>query len=286
MRLLDRRAVAGGGGGPAARPHPGAVHRGHAGGRPYDPSVRRAGGHRDRHAAPAAPGQSGRALGAGQPGRRVPVHEDDDVGRPAALPARRRYRSDRRFRCGRPGPAGRAGDAHGGPSGRHSVTGPELRHLPWTQPRWDREADVLVVGSGAAGLTAALTAAGHGRSVLLLSKEDIGGGATPLAQGGLAAAIGPGDDPELHQRDTLEAGGGGAGPGGPAPPGELPALGGTTGGCIGGTRWGRALACAIRPPWPRWYPGPGARSPGWPGVVPGWIENRSTWRAGTAASES
>jgi L-aspartate oxidase len=88
------------------------------------------------------------------------------------------------------------------------VTGPELRHLPWTQPRWDREADVLVVGSGAAGLTAALTAAGHGRSVLLLSKEDIGGGATPLAQGGLAAAIGPGDDPELHQRDTLEAGAG------------------------------------------------------------------------------
>jgi len=88
------------------------------------------------------------------------------------------------------------------------VTGPGLRQLPWAQPRWEREADVVVVGSGAAGLAAALAAAGHGRSVLLLSKEDIGGGATPLAQGGLAAAIGPGDDPELHQRDTLEAGAG------------------------------------------------------------------------------
>ena len=61
---------------------------------------------------------------------------------------------------------------------------------------------------GAAGMTAALTAARHGRDVLLLTKEDIGGGATPLAQGGLAAAIGPGDDPGLHERDTLDAGAG------------------------------------------------------------------------------
>jgi L-aspartate oxidase len=88
------------------------------------------------------------------------------------------------------------------------VTGPELRYLPWSQPCWARDAEVVVVGSGAAGMTAALTAAGHGRSVLLLSKEDIGGGATPLAQGGLAAAIGPGDNPALHQRDTLGAGAG------------------------------------------------------------------------------
>jgi len=88
------------------------------------------------------------------------------------------------------------------------VTGPELRHVPWSQTHWDREADVVVVGSGAAGMTAALTAARHGRNVLLVSKEDIGGGATPLAQGGLAAAIGPGDDPGLHERDTLNAGAG------------------------------------------------------------------------------
>jgi L-aspartate oxidase len=86
------------------------------------------------------------------------------------------------------------------------VTGPELRNLPWSQTRWEREADVVVVGSGAAGMTAALTAACHGRRVLLLSKDDIGGGATPLAQGGLAAAVGPGDSPALHRRDTLDAG--------------------------------------------------------------------------------
>jgi L-aspartate oxidase len=88
------------------------------------------------------------------------------------------------------------------------VTGPELRHLPWSPPCWEREADVVVVGSGAAGLTAALTAAARGRRVLLLTKEDIGQGATPLAQGGLAAATGPGDNPVLHQRDTIEAGAG------------------------------------------------------------------------------
>ena len=83
------------------------------------------------------------------------------------------------------------------------------RPLPWSQTHWDREADVVVVGSGAAGMTAALTAARHGRDVLLLTKEeDIGGGATPFAQGGLAAAIGPGDDPGLHERDTIEAGAG------------------------------------------------------------------------------
>jgi len=57
-------------------------------------------------------------------------------------------------------------------------------------------------------MTVALTSARRGRRVLLLTKEDIGGGATPLAQGGLAAAIGPCDSPALHQRDTLNAGAG------------------------------------------------------------------------------
>jgi L-aspartate oxidase len=88
------------------------------------------------------------------------------------------------------------------------MTGPELRHLPWSQAYWEREADVVVVGSGAAGMTAALAAARSGRRVLMITKEDVGGGATPLAQGGLAAAIGPGDSPALHLRDTLDAGAG------------------------------------------------------------------------------
>jgi L-aspartate oxidase len=89
-----------------------------------------------------------------------------------------------------------------------TVTGAELRRLPRSALRWALDTDVVVLGSGAAGLTAALTAASRGRRVLLLSKDGIGGGATPLAQGGLAAAIGPGDTPALHQRDTLDAGAG------------------------------------------------------------------------------
>jgi L-aspartate oxidase len=83
-----------------------------------------------------------------------------------------------------------------------------LRSLPRSRRRWERDADVVVVGSGAAGMSAALAAAGHGRRVLLISKGELGGGATPLAQGGLAAAIGPGDTAALHQRDTLDAGAG------------------------------------------------------------------------------
>jgi L-aspartate oxidase len=102
------------------------------------------------------------------------------------------------------------------------VSGPRLRHLPRPAGpggralvgpgglaiEWERDADVAVVGSGAAGLSAALAAAGHGLRVLLVSKEDMGAGATPLAQGGLAAALGPGDSVALHQRDTAAAGAG------------------------------------------------------------------------------
>jgi L-aspartate oxidase len=73
--------------------------------------------------------------------------------------------------------------------------------------RWRREADVVIVGSGAAGITTALTAAGRGLRVLMVTK-DLTGGASPLAQGGLAAAIGPGDSPQAHARDTEVAGAG------------------------------------------------------------------------------
>jgi L-aspartate oxidase len=72
--------------------------------------------------------------------------------------------------------------------------------------RW-RDADVVVVGSGAAGITTALTAAGRGLRVLMVTK-DLAGGASPLAQGGLAAALGPGDTPGAHARDTEVAGAG------------------------------------------------------------------------------
>jgi L-aspartate oxidase len=65
----------------------------------------------------------------------------------------------------------------------------------------------VVVGSGAAGISAALTAAASGLRVLMVTKDLIGG-ATPLAQGGLAAAIGPGDSAASHVSDTLTAGAG------------------------------------------------------------------------------
>jgi L-aspartate oxidase len=67
------------------------------------------------------------------------------------------------------------------------------------------EDTVVVVGSGVAGITAALTAAGHGLRVVMITKDLIGG-ASPLAQGGLAAALGPCDSPRQHALDTVTAG--------------------------------------------------------------------------------
>ncbi len=67
--------------------------------------------------------------------------------------------------------------------------------------------DYVVVGSGIAGLYAALLAAEHG-SVLVVTKGTIDECNTRWAQGGIAAPVGPGDSPELHMRDTVEAGAG------------------------------------------------------------------------------
>lgn len=67
-------------------------------------------------------------------------------------------------------------------------------------------ADLVVVGAGVAGLTAALTAAAAGARVQLLTKGPLSASASHLAQGGVAAAVGAGDSPELHRRDTLVAG--------------------------------------------------------------------------------
>jgi L-aspartate oxidase len=83
-----------------------------------------------------------------------------------------------------------------------------MTKLPGAQPRWSCDAEVVVVGSGAAGMSTAVIAAAHGRRVLLLSKDEIGGGSTPLAQGGMAAALDPDDSAELHAADTVAAGAG------------------------------------------------------------------------------
>jgi L-aspartate oxidase len=66
--------------------------------------------------------------------------------------------------------------------------------------------DLTVVGAGAAGLYAALVAAEAGASVRLVSSTPLSGSASFWAQGGLAAALGVDDSPELHLGDTLNAG--------------------------------------------------------------------------------
>jgi L-aspartate oxidase len=68
-------------------------------------------------------------------------------------------------------------------------------------------ADFLVIGSGIAGLRAAISLADAGR-VVMLTKADPRESNTGYAQGGIAAAIGSDDSPELHARDTLAAGDG------------------------------------------------------------------------------
>lgn len=74
-------------------------------------------------------------------------------------------------------------------------------------PEDTREAEVLVVGSGIAGLTFALEVAGHARVILVTKKERADSG-TNWARGGIAAVLGPDDDIALHVADTLEAGAG------------------------------------------------------------------------------
>ena len=63
----------------------------------------------------------------------------------------------------------------------------------------------LVIGSGVAGLHTAWRAAASG-DVLVLTKRTLHDSATSYAQGGIAAALGAGDSPELHRQDTLAAG--------------------------------------------------------------------------------
>ena len=67
--------------------------------------------------------------------------------------------------------------------------------------------DVLVIGSGAAGLATALHLADHAR-VTVLSKDAVRGGSTNRAQGGVAAVTAPDDSFDAHVADTMAAGGG------------------------------------------------------------------------------
>ncbi len=70
-----------------------------------------------------------------------------------------------------------------------------------------RYTDTLVIGSGLAGLWCALQAARHG-TVTVITKKERAESNTNYAQGGIAAAMAPEDDPGLHLADTLKAGAG------------------------------------------------------------------------------
>lgn len=79
-------------------------------------------------------------------------------------------------------------------------------------PRWEARADVIVVGTGVAGLTAALEARELGLRVLVVTKAAAGDGNTRWAQGGVAVVLpdehDEGDSVAAHIEDTLVAGAG------------------------------------------------------------------------------
>src|SRR5690242_9449879 len=78
---------------------------------------------------------------------------------------------------------------------------------PPVQPLPRLSYDVIVVGAGVAGLAFTLSLPADLR-VALLTKGALGESNTRYAQGGLSAAVGPDDSPELHAQDTLAAGAG------------------------------------------------------------------------------
>ncbi|GAA2594081.1 L-aspartate oxidase [Winogradskya consettensis] len=80
------------------------------------------------------------------------------------------------------------------------------RRLAAPEPGWTETTDVLVVGSGVAGLTAALHLREQGLHVTVVTKVNIDDGSTRWAQGGIAGVLDPLDTPEAHAFDTEIAG--------------------------------------------------------------------------------
>jgi len=80
------------------------------------------------------------------------------------------------------------------------------RRLAAPAPGWAETTDVVVVGSGIAGLTVALHLREAGLHVTVVTKVNIDDGSTRWAQGGIAAVLDPLDTPAAHARDTLVAG--------------------------------------------------------------------------------
>ena len=88
---------------------------------------------------------------------------------------------------------------------------PSLPSLPQRlaaeQPGWIREVDIVVIGSGIAGLTAALECRDLG-TIMVVTKDEVAAGSTHWAQGGIAWVQADGDTIEQHIDDTLVAGAG------------------------------------------------------------------------------
>ncbi len=72
--------------------------------------------------------------------------------------------------------------------------------------RFDIETDVLVIGAGSAGLSAALVASDYGANVLLVTKLRLGDSNSMMAQGGIQAADQPDDNPSIHYLDVIGGG--------------------------------------------------------------------------------
>jgi L-aspartate oxidase len=86
---------------------------------------------------------------------------------------------------------------------------PETQALSSPVTWWDDRsfADVVIVGAGIAGLSFALRLPDTLR-ITVVTKSELGESNTRYAQGGMAAAVGPDDTPDLHLADTLDAGAG------------------------------------------------------------------------------
>ncbi len=70
----------------------------------------------------------------------------------------------------------------------------------------DYEADVLIIGAGGAGTSAAIEADNTGAKVLIVTKLRMGDANTMMAEGGIQAADKPNDSPALHYLDVIGGG--------------------------------------------------------------------------------
>jgi L-aspartate oxidase len=87
-------------------------------------------------------------------------------------------------------------------------TAPPGNRLRAAEPGWQESADIIIVGSGIAGLSLALHMRSLGHRVLVVTKGEVSEGSTRWAQGGIAAALSDDDSVAEHLEDTLLAGAG------------------------------------------------------------------------------